>query len=894
MDDLIRLAHKAIQAGERAVIDWQSVAIDPDNPDLTQLADLPDVQGRWAFPYQGVRHESMGGDKMHSWGVHPTDAPAVWKTPPDQKTPRVSRDTIFYDPARVNIDIDPDWLADGFTRPRINGLQNRVGDLQEKIPGIIWRGMSDEEYQQAKQRGYFQSTGDANFTELGQNGVTCFSDEPDTACSYASNYAPFQYMPTFTRPGHVIGIPDQNYPRNSVNEIEVPGQVPFDAITHHYRGDVAAIRAGEFGGYQSQPNPEYGYNGFEDRPSRKLSPSVMMQWVADHPRKAKVGKMIRLSAYSERLLNKLQAEFNGWYQTHPHPITVDSERGPIGHWPHVESFLADRYPEAYRGFSSGMEEAGVTLDPNLKGWGIPPLARSYETGPEAMADYGYDPAEVVAGMLLLHNRSHGFRGDLESADIKRLNDIAKKRHQMQQDADQRQLVTAATMNFDLAEDLAGEFDDWYEQNKEAQELELMPERGGPIGSWPNIELFLKDRYPAAHRNLAMGDELSRPLMDRGETPKYRNEKDQHPPRANPAEESLNVPYETGPEALAKYGYDPKEITAAMLLLHDDSHIGRTLLKRDQNRLNDIARGRHKMQEAYEKAHHAIRLAENTIRKIAKDLSKSFVRRLNKEFDQWHASLPDRDDWPTSIGVNGWSNVERFLKDRYPASHRGHEWCMEQAQKTLDSRGFVDDNGVYRHKEPYETGPEAEATYGYDPKAVAAGMMLLHHNSNGGIRRNYISYDEDLLADIFQKRVDMQEKARQRKLVNANRIHATDDQYSLENIWKDFQDWWKPFGDRSYRAKDSIQSWGTVEEYLMDRHGLDPYDEATFSHPVTLTMSKLHSLAQSRPWVDGQEGTEDYLLKDSDLLTGAALGLLKIRRNQKTKKLEPDNPEDEDY
>lgn len=81
---------------------------------------------------------------------------------------------------------------------------------------------------------------------------------------------------------------------------------------------------------------------------------------------------------------------------------------------------------------------------------------------------------------------------------------------------------------------------------------------------------------------------------------------------------------------------------------------------------------------------------------------------------------------------------------------------------------------------------------------------------------------------------------------------------------------------------------------MDRHGLDPYDEATFSHPVTLTMSKLHSLAQSRPWVDGQEGTEDYLLKDSDLLTGAALGLLKIRRNQKTKKLEPDNPEDEDY
>lgn len=766
---------------------------------------------------------------------------------------------------------------------------------------------------------------------------------------------------------------------------------------------------------------------------------------------------IKLSAYSQRLLDKLNSEFNEWYQANPHPITVDSERGPIGHWPHIESFLADRYPEAYRGFSSGMEEAGCNLDPLLvqKGWGVRPNTRRYEHGQRAVKEYGYDPSEIVAGMLLLHNRSHPQRDDLEYSDIKRLNDIAKKRHQMQEDYEKRkQLVTAATMNFDLAEDLAGEFDDWYEQNKEAQELELMPERGGPLGSWeniekffkdrypaayqgftkayeqaplaldyngydtgpeaiakhgydplevaasmfylhnqtdgarkelrktdeqriidvmrkrhemqnrsaakdlvnlyhwttpeiaekieregfsssgshphypgmknpiwfseypdddfarenvtgtdnqdlvqvavqvprhlvepdyfaddvadvgdssgwrvvdldnlaglpaaihrqnrsatrklakdivlyrgfgldfrepgmekikaithphfdavpgeslveaydrsqkdeaegvydhpdlgphildylssgrgpggytlgshwtpdisvaqdwsrhrgrtpvvlkvripgdtkkktfnpgwkyekewpmpagtpvnveevhlwnprdvvwhnvlqepsvryasmdpillaqnmqtstfayrlaeksfdytlvdrlegefndwakknnitnpsdlswaprgpighwPNIELFLKNRYPAAHRNLAMGDELSRPLMDRGETPKYRHEKDQHPPRANPAEESLNVPYETGPEALAKYGYDPKEITAAMLLLHDDSHIGRTLLKRDQNRLNDIARKRHKMQEAFEMAHHAIRLAENTIRKIAADL-----------------------------------------------------------------------------------------------------------------------------------------------------------------------------------------------------------------------------------------------------------------------------------
>lgn len=49
-------------------------------------------------------------------------------------------------------------------------------------------------------------------------------------------------------------------------------------------------------------------------------------------------------------------------------------------------------------------------------------------------------------------------------------------------------------------------------------------------------------------------------MDRGETPKYRNEKDQQPPRANPAEESLNTPYETAFEdrelcLAAEEGYD---------------------------------------------------------------------------------------------------------------------------------------------------------------------------------------------------------------------------------------------------------------------------------------------------------------------------------------------------
>lgn len=107
--------------------------------------------------------------------------------------------------------------------------------------------------------------------------------------------------------------------------------------------------------------------------------------------------------------------------------------------------------------------------------------------------------------------------------------------------------------------------------------------------------------------------------------------------------------------------------------------------------------------------------------------------------------------------------------------------------------------------------------------------------------------------------------------------ATDDPYSLPAVWKGYQDWWGENPD--HPARDSIQLWGNVEDYLLDRHGVSPYDEQI--HPACLAAAKLHSLAQGRPQVDGYEGTDDYLLTDDDKVQGAALGLLKIRRNHHT-------------
>jgi hypothetical protein len=117
-------------------------------------------------------------------------------------------------------------------------------------------------------------------------------------------------------------------------------------------------------------------------------------------------------------------------------------RGPIGWWPNVENFLKDNYPAAHRGFSAGLEDAKWSLDyPTSGGYGGP-----YQTGPEAVNQHGYDPKEIAAGMLLLHNESHPFRGDMAKEDQQRLVDIFQKRQQMQRDYDQNKKLVNAVKN----------------------------------------------------------------------------------------------------------------------------------------------------------------------------------------------------------------------------------------------------------------------------------------------------------------------------------------------------------------------------------------------------------------------------------------------------------------
>ena len=235
--------------------------------------------------------------------------------------------------------------------------------------------------------------------------------------------------------------------------------------------------------YQVQPEGEGPYP-WNDDDSQYVAPRArIIRKVPEHT------AAFKTAAVNQDFVDRLNTEFSDWYtnggidqdeawEDHLSPISSDvPARGPVGDWGNVERFLKTNYPAAHKGLGMGLEEAGHVLDgrsemPYLKSQGITP----YETGPDALATHGYDPAEVASAMLLLHNKSHPFRGDLSQQDQDRLTDIFQKRQQMQRQYEQR----TAAVNQELVDGLHGEFSQWWDENQKDQ-----PEMigSGEISPW---------------------------------------------------------------------------------------------------------------------------------------------------------------------------------------------------------------------------------------------------------------------------------------------------------------------------------------------------------------------------------------------------------------------------
>jgi hypothetical protein len=568
---------------------------------------------------------------------------------------------------------------------------------------------------------------------------------------------------------------------------------------------------------------------------------------------------------ADRLEDALHEEFMQWWpESEPaktrSPETsttnwTDFPNEPITHWLNVEDFLRERYPDAATGANYGVEEVGPLTDK---------LHLNRQMPPEELERRGYigHGNVITQAMLNLHNKLQGRKWETDN-DRRKYYELML-RH-VGPDAVKRPKVAAVDQ--DMVDRLHSEFTDWYSTDGPAhleqsiatsgwpeKTLRSMADRAmterGPVGYWPNVEGFLKAKYPASHKNLFMGYEEARTLMDWEKT---------HAPDHSPGAVSL---YETGPEAQATHGYDPKEIAAVMLLLHNKSDARRNdrsdpmvrkmdISGQDIDRLNEIAQKRSEMQQAFEQRAAA---SNRTVSLSPSADTDSIVYGLSSEFNDWakanNKNNPHDDrflampieeytkavprNWKPRGPVGYWPNVEEFMKERYPAAHRGLSMGFEDADPLLDSGGKHKDGTDLEWlvgKEPYETGPDAVAQHGYDPREIAATMLLLHNDTHPG-RENYLKSDQARLLDIAQKRMEMQRAYEERQKVAATtyRIKGDDGKTHpiVDKIGKEFEDWATANGaENPNDHPDSLGYWGkprgaigywpNVEEFLEEHY-----------------------------------------------------------------------------
>ena len=160
-----------------------------------------------------------------------------------------------------------------------------------------------------------------------------------------------------------------------------------------------------------------------------------------------------------------------------------------------------------------------------------------------------------------------------------------------------------------------------------------------------------------------------------------------------------------------------------------------------------------------------------------------THRLRDEFHDWFGQQYQQDpsrysDKQWGAGMSHWPVIEDFLKDKYPAAHRGLMTGREDASALLD---YPEASGImsrYDDETGSDIAPYSSADHhklGYDPSEVAAGMVLLHNQNRDGLSNGYLDEDKDRLVDIFQKRQQMQRNYEQRTAVSQEeRIQQTYD------------------------------------------------------------------------------------------------------------------------
>lgn len=206
----------------------------PNGVEARDFIEIPYDDGRWDYYEVYDKRNELGSS--HDWTIEPRNYPEKRTT----VTKFDRRSTVFFDPKETDV-VEGEF---GFeiTTPEVP-LEDSFEDIPEKM---LWRGMSKEEYELARKRGYFESLGEYNVGGDPQAGKTYFSTDVGQAGHYATWYAPPQFKPTFDHPGYVVGIEDiPDLVREQGTEVGVPGRIPFKDVKKVYKGKPYAIFPGE-------------------------------------------------------------------------------------------------------------------------------------------------------------------------------------------------------------------------------------------------------------------------------------------------------------------------------------------------------------------------------------------------------------------------------------------------------------------------------------------------------------------------------------------------------------------------------------------------------------------------------------------------------------------------
>lgn len=127
-----------------------------------------------------------------------------------------------------------------------SGLHHNIQDSIKN--GVIYRGMSHEEFHGIEKNGHIKSNGSANMG--GQENLTYYSKDPAQAEFYAHGFAPAQHKATGSHHAYVVAVKDPGtdvrIPGVGENEVGIPHPVNKSEILHVHKAIAYHATPGQY------------------------------------------------------------------------------------------------------------------------------------------------------------------------------------------------------------------------------------------------------------------------------------------------------------------------------------------------------------------------------------------------------------------------------------------------------------------------------------------------------------------------------------------------------------------------------------------------------------------------------------------------------------------------